>query len=52
MISSEDTASIILILLLIVSEILPFVHHAQANGILHLVYVVISQFANLNNNNE
>lgn len=40
----NSTHDIILIVILIITEILPFVHNAQANGVLHLIYMVLSQF--------
>lgn len=40
----NSTHDIILIVILIITEILPFVHNAHANGILHLIYIVLSQF--------
>ena len=40
----NSTQDILLILLLIITEILPFVHNARANGLLHLIYIVLAQF--------
>ena len=39
--SSQD---VIFIILLIISEILPFVQNSQANGVLHMVFVLLSHF--------
>lgn len=34
---------LIFIILLVISEILPFVQNAQANGILHMLFIVLGK---------
>lgn len=36
-----DIVSVLTVTLLIISELLPFVHNQEANGILHLILVII-----------
>lgn len=47
-----DTPTIIAVLVLTVSEVLPFIKEHEANGVIHLIYLILLKFLQTRINSE